>query len=74
MNIVYSKAEVEAAVNFAKQDPEGFIRATKRFATSVTAEEVKKSLKAWEIPFDEEADAYNPSNRTSRNRQNYRDY
>ena len=72
MNKVFSKKDVEDALSFARQDPEGFIKATARYSKSVSVEQVKRSLTAWEIPFEEEADANYSSHGTTWGRQDNR--
>ena len=72
MTIVYTRQEVETVVNLARENPEGFLRLTQKYCPPGRVHDVKRSMRAWRIHYNEEGDANSSSNRTPRRWQKHR--
>ena len=72
MTEVYTPDEVQMVVDLARANPAGFLRLAQRHCTTVTADEVKRSMHAWGIDHTEEGNARNSGDRSTRRRQNNR--
>jgi len=67
INEKYSPEEVAAVVELVSDNPQGFIDLVDRFCEETTVHDVKRSLKAWGISYDQTS-----GNRSSRRGQKYR--
>lgn len=71
MNIRFDSDDIDAILDMARENPQGFLYLTKKYCKNVTVDQVEASMNAWGIN-PNEGQAPSTGNRSSRKRQNYR--
>lgn len=66
MTIKYTSKQVNFVLDLVKEDPENFLGLVRKYCPPEREAEVKRSLKAWKINFDEGESEYHSNNRTPR--------
>lgn len=69
---VYSPEEVQAVLDIVNQNPNSFIKLSKKYCKNVSVKEVARSLEAWGMKIDKNLDD-SSDNWTSGRRKNHND-